>query len=631
MPYPRQVTLSEKKQERLVSYITDELSNHYMERGQWIQDLLDWQRDYWAKPSEERKTFPFVGASNIIIPLSAIAIEAVHARAWMTLFATKPFVSIKARPGPLVEVEHAFENWLDYFLIDHLKVENQLDSSIMEIAKFGTGCGKSGYERVLKRAVRPIGDGDQEEDFVVITKDGPTADAVPIANFLMPFYAIDPQTAPWVGEEHTSSMFEVESMERSGMFLSGTAEKIRPSSGAEGTTQNEFQKKQEELEKKEPTLPARVTWQEIWVGFDVDAEEDETERDPAELQVLWHHDTRTIMSIRYNYHSDLRRPYRLGVYYPVEHRWAGIGICKQNEQFQRIVTTQNRQRLDNATLANMRMFVVHKLSGFGPKEPIFPGKMWFVDDMTHIQDLQLREVYPSSFANEQSVVLYSQQRSGVSEVTLGLPQIGTPGTATGDLARIQEGKQKFDFVFRNMKSFISELIRDVILNVSQFGTRTARYFDMVEGSDRVRDIIFNPDITLLRDGILFEVSAAGQNRNRTLDRANWQQIAVILQQYFTGMAQLAAGLGNPNLVALVNKKGMLAITEALRQILESYDVRNIDRIVVSEVEEMLRNGASQPGTRQLPPPGGAGGPQGNGQTSRVADLLEALSQAGGNR
>lgn len=636
MAYPRQLNLDEETSNELIQYLDTELRNHYAERGPLIQNLMNWQRDYWAEPSVEIRTFPFKGASNIVIPLTAITTEAVHARAMQTLFALKPFVSVKSRKGEWIDAERPIENWLDYMLTQDMKIEPNTNSIMLELEKFGTGIGKSGYERVIRTAVRPRGDSGQEEQFSIVQKDGPTLDAVAESRFLMPFYAKDPQTSPWVGEEHSSSRFEIEVGEKSGLYKPGTLDALDRFFSTSGPAKTNistnsgdaFEENQQKLEKRVPAWPGNLTWQETWLAFNTDRND---KGDRFELQVFFHMDSRTIMSIRYNWLSDLRRPYRIGVYFPVEHRWPGIGIGKQQEQFQREITTIHRQRLDNATLANMRMFKVHKMSGYGPREPVFPGKMWFVDDMTHVDSMQLSEIYPSSFANEQASLMYGQQRSGVNEVTLGMPQQGTPGTATSDIARIQEGKQKFDFVFGNMRRLLTDLVQDVIINTAQFGTRTSTYFDIVEGGQLVRAVLSQP-VQLLRDGLMFEIVAAGQQRNRVLDRQNWQQIAAILTQYYTGILQLAQLYGDPVVIHAITAKGMLAVTEALKQILESYDIRNVDRIIVSEIGALMQSGGL-PAIGPAGRPGGTTGAPGPGQAPGVADLLALVSKlgtAGGN-
>lgn len=633
--YPREIFLDPEREEALISYLETELTNHYAERGPHLEDLMRWQKDYWAKPTTERATFPFTGAATIIIPLSAIAVEAVHARTMTMMFGIPQVVSAHALSPDWDGATRAVERFMDRELVQEMKCRKTFGDCFLEAEKFGTMIGKTGFEKLVKTAVRTVGGIDEEFD--VIVKNGATFDAVSDARFLMPHSANDPQTAPWCGEEHSATSYEVMLMEESGLFRPGTIvdqgpdadpnnwSKLRSwvnnSMGSSGTIMQQgkqFEENQQQLENTVPTFPNTIDWQEIWLGFDVDGS-----RRPKEIVVHYHRESRTIMSIRYNWHSDLRRPYRTGVYMPVEHRWRGIGICKQNEQFQREVTTQHRQRLDNATLANMRMIKISKLSGYGPREPIFPGKMWFVDDMTHIDTFQLGEVYPSSYQNEQAAVIYSQQRTGVNDTNLGMPQVGTPGTATSDLARIQEGNKKFDFVYANHKEFANEIIMDTAENIQQFGPRRIQYFDSAENGKLVR-AFFDMPVGLIRDGLLIELKAAGQQQNKILDRQNWQQIAAMLQQYYQGLVELAMPLGDQQLIQTIFYKGMGAATEAMRQIFESFDIRNIDRMIVRELEDKIRAGLT---ISSQPQPGAAPGPAGNGQAQGL-DLFAALTQGG---
>lgn len=618
--YPKLLNLDEDTKTRLISYINQELLNCYAERQQWVTDLTNWQIDYWIKPSTERRTFPFTGASNLIVPLIPIAVEATHARTMTTLRAVQPEVSVIMRVGgqsPLAQLAAAdkpIENFMDYQLNHVIELFDKIEgfeSSLLELEKFGTGVTKQGYEKVIRKAVRYIG--EERFEFDVVTKDSPTVDSVPISRYIQPYVEQDPQKAPWCGEEHSITPYQLLQMQQSGMFYPDTYEFMTPyftavnsAAGEEAASGQQFTYNQQQLEKKEPVLPRRVDFVELWMGFDIDQDG----RD-EELQVLFHRLSQKLMAVRYNENEDLRRPYRHGVYIPVEHRFYGLGICKQTEQFQREVTTIHRQRLDNATLANMRMFKINKLSGYGPKEPIFPGKMWFLDDMDQVDTVQMGEIYPSAYSNEQSVLYYAQQRNGANDAILGMPQTGTPGTATGDLARIQEGNKKFDYVLMNVKRWLSNIIGDTFLNIKQYGTKNAAYFDLVEGGHLVRDVLSLP-VDVLKDGIIFEIGSATSSKNKLADRQTWQQLAAMLQQYFMGMVQFAQATGNPMLFQLIVTKGMTAITEAMSQILDSFDVRNKDRILVTEIANMMQMAGL-----------GNGGVNGstNGDPNRVKQLL----------
>lgn len=576
--YPRHLNLSEEREEALKKYLDSELLNHYMERGAFVDELVAYQEDYWAKPSEQEASFPFKGAANIVIPLSAIAVEAVHSRVMTTLFALKQFTTVQAVNPDWTDAAPKVEKALDHHLLKHAQIRKKIEPSILEIEKLGTGVGKSGYEKIVRHAVREMEDG-REDVFSVVTREGVTIDSVPLSRFLMPFYATDPQESPWVGEEHESSEYQIRQFVNSGFFLEDAYEKIESYLHRTQLEQKglEYSANQENLENMSPIWPPTIIWEEIWLGFDVD-----NSGVDSEIVVYYHRDSREILGIRYNWHDDLHRPYRIGTYMPVEHRWRGIGICKQNQAFQDEITTQHRQRLDNATLANVRMIKIQRQAGYGPNEPIYPGKIWFLDEMTDVDTFQLGEVYQSSFVNEQATLIYSQQRTGVNEVTLGMPQAGTPGTATSDLARIQEGNKKFDYYYANIKDYVSQLTMDAACNLQQFGPPNLAYYESAAGGQRVQQFFSLPQ-DLIRDSIILEIGLAGQNENNLLDRQNWQQIFAMIQQYYNAMIQIAQLTGDQQMLLEVASKARAAGTEAMRQLLESFDVRNIDRLTLEEI------------------------------------------------
>lgn len=637
MPYPREVFLDADTEERLISYVESELSNHYGERGQHVEDLMRWQKDYWAKPQSEKATFPYQGAATLIIPLSAIAIETIHARNMTTRFGFPQLVTAEALSAEWEGAERSVERFLDRELKSVMKIRKPMGDCYLEAEKFGTMIGKSGYEKVVKSAVRLVG--ETEEAFDVTVKDGATFEAVSDARFLMPHASDDPQTSPWCGEEHAATPYEVLTLERGGLFRPGTIEddtfkdNTEPLETRKGIAAwihrgypagdgAKFDQNQARLENSTPIWPATIDWIEWWGAFDIDGS-----GIPKEIVLHYHRDSKTIMSLRYNWHSDLRRPYRTNVYFPVEHRWRGIGICKMNEQFQKEITTQHRQRIDNATIANTKMLKISKLSGYGPREPIFPGKQWFLDSMDQLDVVSLGEINSSAYANEQASVLYSQQRTGVNETTLGMPQQGTPGTATSDLARIQEGNRKFDFSYQNFTEFSNDVIMDVVSNIHQFGPRHVEYYDKVDGGDMVRKF-FEMPAGDIRDGLLIQLKTTAQHQNKILERQNWIQLAPLMQQYYQSLLMLAQPLGNQQMMQTIVTKGMWAATEAMRQILEAYDVRNIDRIVVKEIEEMLNAGSTGAGTQS----GAGGGSEGVGANAPM-DIIASLmrgSGAGGN-
>ena len=591
--YSRLLELNEEVSDKLRSFLNEELPRSKSERGEFIKMIERDQRDYWAEPNPEPRKFPFKGAANLIIPLAAISVETIHARTMQTAFGLKQIVSAKPVGDFMADSAPAVENALDWEL-KRMKFKSCVESAILEIEKFGGGVAKTRYEKTIKYGVTTVNGVEQE--FPVI-KQGCKVESVPLVRFLYPFETENIQDAQWCGEEMTLTPHEIRMLEESEFFFEGTFEAIEhyyENSGAAAVA-NSSKKLQEDLEHRTPYLPRRIDFCELYLSFDID-----NSKRPKEIVVHYHQPTQLFMAVRFNDYPGLRRPYRTGKYFPVEHRLFGIGICKQVKVFQQEVTTQHRQRLDNATLANMRMIKVSKMSGYGPGEPVFPGKMWFLDDMTHIESIQMGEIYPSSQNNEFATLQYAQQRTGVNEATLGMPQAGTPGTATSDLARIQEGAKKFDFTYGNIKEFLSDIIVDVAGCVQKYGPRHIEYYQMSPSGQLVKQWFALPAESIT-ESLVFELTSAGQSGNKMLDRQNWQQVAQILTQYYTLLQQI--GQMQPELMQLILPQILQGSTEAVKQILETFDIRNPNRLIV---EEFLLGNQQPPGQQLALPPGNAG-------------------------
>ena len=583
MNYPRELNLSDTVKDKLTQFLRDELTKHYAERGRWYDNLMYWQRTYWAEPDTSQGDNPFNG-SKLIVPLIAIAAETIHARDMNIAFGLKEIVVSKAQSPDWEDASVPFEQYVNKELVRGAKIYDVMDNLNLERVKFGNCIAKAGYEKIVKKAVKTIG--EQEQEFDVVTREGATVEAVPLSRFIMPFASVDPEKSVWCGEQHSETPYVISLFERSGLLKPGTYAALESYVTIAPTqaTDRQFERNQEDLEGRTLIWPDRIDWTEHWMSFDVDEDgKDE------EIVVHYHFDANLLMSCRYNWYSDLRRGYRIGKFFPVEHRWTAIGVCKQLEQFQEEITTQHRQQLDNATIANMRMFAVNRLSGYGPGEPIFAGKLWILDDTDYIKDIQLGDIYPSAYNSESSTIIYAQQRSGINEITLGQPEVGTPGTATSDLTRVQEGNKKQGYEYRHFSNFFSELITDFACNIQQFGPRYIEWFDVAPGGQLAKQVLTLPD-KFIRDGIIIELKNSGQQDNKLLDRQNWVDIGNMFKMYGDNRLAMAMQTGDPNVIGMVWQELFRGSQEIMKQILESYDIRNIDRILM-----LMPNGSQQSG------------------------------------
>lgn len=631
--YPRMLVLDDETEDRLKDFLHEEINAARVEKEPLVENFETWQEDYWAEPAQSVKNWPFKKAANIVVPLTAIAVEAIHARLMNTIHAVEPFWSIRPKSEAWIDAAKPCERWLQTEVENPnaLNVYDFTQNALLELTKLGTAIGKSGYERDIRKSGR-----GENQPYYFQRHNGATLDWVPVANFLMRMSEQDPQKSTWCGEEHTFTWSEMKSMAGSGRMMSDAVEEVRrfwvsaqASEGGEDP-QEDYRDTVDGLASTEPVWNAEFRVQEVWVAFDVNGDGwDE------EIVVDFHYMSRTILSIRYNWYQDLHRPYRISQYVKMEGRWPGIGVGKQNEQFQKEATTIRRQRLDNATLANMRMIAIKRSSDYGPGEPVFPGKMWFLDDpQADIQPIEMSEIYQSSVVNEQSVIRDSEKRTGVNEVILGMPDEGTPGTATGDLARIAEGNKRFDLVLKNVRRWLGLLGIDVLSNYQQFGDQQ-RHFTILGEDGAWVERIFQMPGELVRHGAIVDLTATDSTVNRQVEQQQWMSLQQVLTNYFGQILEIGQLLVemqaiDPQQYAMMAQRALLAADETTKRLLETFNVTEPERLLFAPEE--------QPGTPQQGVNGGGGldsrvsgrangGPGGGLPGSPTGPGLEAILRA----
>lgn len=605
--WPRMLVLSDEVKSRLVQYLDNEIMQCWAERGVLVEDWIQWQKDYWAKPAQKVKNFPFRRAANVVIPMTAIAVEAVYARLLTTLFSVKPFYSIRAKTTDWIDSAPEIEDWFQTEIENPMAIDMDqfARESLLELIKLGTGVGKTGYERDIRKVNVDIG-GTSTPKWVTV-RDGSTLFYVPLANFLMRLHEKDPQSAAWVGEEHNDvSWAQVKRYALSGRMYPEAIKEIKAyfnSGGGSGSTAKQYDDSRRSDEGTELTWRDTIDFQELWLGFDVD--EDGVDE---EIVVDFHKESGAILSARYNWYEDLNRPYRIGQYIPVEGRWVGIGIGKQQEQFQALITTVHRQRLDAGTLANMGQLAIKKTSGYGPDEPIFPGKMWFVDNPgTDIKEFSLSNTqHFAQISNEDAARQYADKRTGVNELILGTPALGTPATATTDLAKLAEGNKKFDAVLKNVRRWYGLLGLDILANYKQFGSKGRTWLMRGKDGIQIEKYLSMPQ-TAVRQGAFVYLTVTDSITNKDVEQQKWGQVFAILSGHYDKAMERAIQVmqftQDVNLFLAFAEMALSASNTALKRFLQAHQVPDIESFLldINTLKELY--GSTQGGGDTSGPPG----------------------------
>ena len=602
----RLLDLKEEPLSDLRSYLTTELLNHRAERTRLEQRWIAEATDFWGEASLGADELPNTGFATLIVPLTAIAAEAIHARTMGMIRAMNELVLVQV-PDKYDHLRSGLDKLFNHEFQHVIKFVERTESAILELEKHGTGVASIGYRSVKRNKV--LTKDGKEIDVPFYIEKGTVVDSIPISDFLMPFASTDTHTALWCGNDFRINEREIRQAEATGWFYEGTAEKLLNHFATPSSEDDNVISHVRQLTNTEPVFPSEVKLQRLFLDFDILGDGDLTE-----IEVIFHDLSGIICHISY----PEGRPYESGVYMPLENRWYGYGIAKQNHEFQVEVTTQHRQRIDNATIANMSMFKIKNSARAYIKddEPIFPGKKFYVEDMDDIQPLMMGDVKASAYNNENQVVIYSQQRTGVNELTLGMPNVGTPGTASDSMARVQESNRKSDYSYNNTKAFLNNVAYRAAQSIIKHGVYDVRIYEFIPKGGEVQAFLRQQE--LLTQKFAFNISLAGAKNNKVLDRNTYTQLVGMHTQYVTSALDLIGQLG-PELIPAAVEQVLTSSNLLYMQILTSFDVPNPEKLILSlDAIRQAAGPTAPPEQTAQPAIQGMGAPPASGPSSIMA-------------
>ncbi len=404
MPDP--IKWGPKREAKFADYLQSELITAIAAHDPLVQQWLRWLEQYAAPATQAEKNFPYEGAANFTLPLTAIDVDQLMAKFVQTIHAPEDLWTISPMNERWVKTAKPLQDMLTWLDRNILKMYNVNNRVILEMTKLGTGIYKTGwdYQRYPILTYDTYGRITRAEKI----RGVPFVDHVRLSDWLMPAYsyAIQPDAqggAPWTGERHRKSPSVFRRWATSGSPLLPSVDKDTldlvikfTESGA--TDYDEYVRKVE-YEKQGAHLPTSESqdWDksstqmagqtggglrivreiELWeIHTRYGTKSDDNEED---IIVWFHLPTRKILRGVYSYYTHGQRPYEVVRYFPGE-GFYGIGVCQQKEVFQKMASDLFNFNYDNVLLANSRMVVAKSGSNIAPGEPFYPNNVWIVDD-----------------------------------------------------------------------------------------------------------------------------------------------------------------------------------------------------------------------------------------------------------
>ena len=640
------------REDAFKAYAEAELTQALSARAALERKWQQWLEQYRPSATQPVKDFPFPGASNRVMPVTAIDVDQLYAKFIQTIHAPRNLWTIEALNPDWVAAAKPIQDFLQWLDGAVLRMEDVNKRAFLELVKLGTAIYKTDWLYERRNTWTYDGTGGRTRTDRVISH--PIVDHVRLVDFIIPAYAYaiqadDQGGAPWVAERHRIGVSRLQA-------IADATEPYLPNYGRMGvekirewvirsqlphddTIQNldyqqsiagapggqTFELAVGQATNHSPSGAGTQPKDEVEI-FEIHARF-ACEREggsESDIVVEYHIPTQTIIRGTYLRYHHGKRPYSKCVYFPTE-GFYGIGVCEQKEVFQELESDLSNYTADNVLLANATCIAAKQGSSIAPGEPWFPGKTVFTDGnpKEEIFPFQLGAgVYPGLDRLREQYRFTGRERTGVSDLNSGniqsLPS-RTPATTVQSL--LEEGARRPDLTLKDLRACLSEIGLRVIQLIQQHaqplvaadGEKWLTAALQVLGNEAGLEVVKKLAMPLSQAeyGLGVNLTATSATANKEVAKQAFMGLIQLKQQvgpWYTQLMQMALQFqGTPlGQVALDNLQGMAYLEKRL---LEQFDVRNITEVVPQIPKDPVQAITDPLAALQLLPGGGpaAGG------------------------
>ena len=609
---PVQIQLEPSLLEDVTNWAVGQVDVAKQARSELEVKLNTLTRIYEAKPESERKDFPWPGACNLVVPVAATAVETVFARITGGLFAAHDIYAGIARSsnwGPAAQPVTDWLNWVSENVYDAVKVFSR---QILSCLKYGSAIIKVPWRTKVRQVNYKDASGGTTTELVTL-HDGPDPEFIPLIDF---FWSPDAdstqdiQNCEWIAQRFRLTWKQIKEMELSGDYID--VDRLT------GQVRGQFSEAEIEAQARtgyQPQSPNDYELFELWGSYPVD-----DAGTLAELVVTFHLETKTVLSAVYNFYRHQERPFHIARFFLREIGLLGIGLVEMLRDVQDEVTAIHRTRIDNATLANMKVFA--RTSGanvtFGD---MFPGAILDVEDKDDLTPMDLGNEHSTLLYEEQHTITIGEKRSGVSDYSVGRESsaIGSRATATSTMALLREGARKFEFFIREERTVITNVGHQVVSLYQQFAPQREVHYELFSQEEaKWFQQVMNLPPELSRSNIILDVKALDETNSEEMRQQAYMTMLQIVQETYIAIGNAMMVMFNqeaPEPIKQLAIQGAKAASELIKRLLESFGFKdaesfapNIDQLLAATAALETVGVTNNAYTNAAGGPEGAGGP-----------------------
>lgn len=622
---PEVATPSEKQ---FPSPILEELDQEYLDKCKdWLskrlQELVDshdekmrefalYEEAYKAWPTKpDSKRTPFFGASTDVVPVIAMAVDPVAARLDIGIMKQEPVFAVTPLRKSLVDYRDCLEDWVQFNQQNRWKLRQTASPRFIEFCKLGTMAFKTVYDRIeapIKTWERDqISGRFKQVKKKLVRFTGPMVFGIPMDRLYFPPGYSRVDDCPIFAERLELTYEQLRVAESSGKITD--LDKLGKATPRSSISDIEQQQEDNANHTESVTYKNQYELFEVWFDYDIDKD-----GYPESLVAIFEPETRTFLQLTYNWYYHQRKPYTVIPYTLQDGTLYGMGLAEMILPFQNQISRWQQMAMNNAYLANIRMYVAKKNSGIEETPRVYAGRTFFVEDPSKdFKPFAAADIYPSTLTERQNLFGMVEKRTGVSDYLTGResPIIGSRATATSTIALIQEGTKRVEQTLENVRHGFADVIEKAFCIWFQYGTEDLE--DLVFGTDETAEKIENFFASMNSENVIngaigISLKAADAGDNKQARQQMQLSIINLMMQYLE--KQLSAGenalmaikQGAPEVAPLVADT-LTAARNMFNDLLKNYDIRNPEQYLPDINKYLGQPGNGEGGTGYPPPTG----------------------------
>lgn len=530
------------------SYVYDNITAVKRSLQKLVEDkIIDWRKLKDGKPESEKKTFPWRGASNLVIQVIASNIETLLAQVMASIYEVSPLWSASL-VGEWPETEQgdeqrsAVEDFMQLMGLSKDELDLYRVESILFEAAIGYGfnAGKTPWVDENMSYCVGMQDGPQFEERELMR--GPRPEVIPFEDFAVNKNARTLEDARFKYHVVHLSRHELEERAWLGRFGKNGQSKVDTIIKSADRPNRVAMEKDEQADITPAISEVERTWDIYECHYPYYVNFNGTKH-RINIIESYHYQTKTSMRAIYNWYPGNQNIFfgaRLGY---TDRGIYGLGFCEILKMAQQELSAAHNRYADNGTLANTSLFRIDPdaATRVDANFSIYPSAaMPFKKDEFEVMAVG-REI-DTGIDRERQMLELVKYRTGLDSGMSGAgggvvnPKRGVY-SAMGTFAALQAGNRKSNLRIADFRLVHMEIGAKALELYSEMGIgKKAKYFG--KQAEALKMAFDNIKAGKIR----IPVKASTASINKEMEKQNDMLLVNIMRQHYMGISQILQNL-----------------------------------------------------------------------------------------